>query len=242
MLSAPLRHLRGNLVAYVALLFALSSTSYAAASKLLPRNSVGTAQVVNGSLQRVDLSRKAVSALRGARGPRGLRGPTGSQGLTGPQGPPGPQGSPGLNGNPGVQGPRGPSDALVMFGGAGTLNGGPIGGQSPGSNSGLALPPGRYVAEANATFVNTSAGPLDANCDLRFDRSGTPIFIDFLDLTLGGSGEPAQWQNAHLAGAFELLPGDGPLRVSCFAQPDIDYEDLDMFAIQVETLTQAGAP
>ena len=127
-----------------------------------------------------------------------------------------------------------------MFGGEGTLNGGPIGGQSLGSKSGLALPPGKYVAEANATFVNTSAGPRDANCDLRFDRSGTPTFIDFLDLTLGGIGEPAQWQNAHLAGAFELLPGDGPLRVSCLAQPDIDYEDFDMFAIRVETLTNAG--
>jgi hypothetical protein len=239
MLSAVLRHLRGNLVAYVALLIALSSTSYAAASKLLPRNSVGTAQVVNGSLQKLDLSKKAIAALRGARGARGPIGPAGPQGVPGPQGP---QGSPGPIGSPGVPGPRGPSDALVMFGGAGALNGGHIGGQSLGSNSSLALPPGKYVAEANATFVNTSAGPLDANCDLRFGRGAGDVFIDFLDLTLGGSGQPAQWQNAHLAGAFELLPGDGPLQVSCFAQPDIDYEDFDMFAIRVETLTDAGTP
>lgn len=240
MANRVFQHLRRNLVAYLALFVALSSTGYAASAKLLPKNSVGSAQVINGSLLKSDLGKKTVAALRGARGPQGLSGPTGTQGLTGPQGPPGPQGSPGLNGNPGVQGPRGPSDALVMFGGEGTLNGGPIGGQSLGSKSGLALPPGKYVAEANATFVNTSAGPLDANCDLRFDRSGTPTFIDFLDLTLGGSGQPAKWQNAHLAGAFELLPGDGPVRVSCFAQPDIDYEDFDMFAIRVETLTDAG--
>ena len=89
---------------------------------------------------------------------------------------------------------------------------------SAGSRPSTSLESGAYVAEANATFANTSAGPRDANCDLRFDRSGPPTFIDFLDLTLGGSGEPAQWQNAHLAGAFELLPGDGPLRVSCLAQ------------------------
>ena len=86
MVSAALRHLRGNLVAYLALLVALSSTSYAAASKLGPRNSVGTAQVVNGSLQKVDLSKKAVAALRGARGARGLRGITGSPGLAGAPG------------------------------------------------------------------------------------------------------------------------------------------------------------
>ena len=129
-----------------------------------------------------------------------------------------------------------------MFGGSGSLNGGVVGSQSTGANSKLVLPPGKYVAEANATFVNTFASSLDANCDLRFDRSGTPIFIDFLDLTLGGIGEPAQWQTAHLAGAFELLAGDGPLRVSCLANTDIDYEDFDMFATRVETLTQAGAP
>jgi len=35
------RHLRRNFVAYGALLFALSGTSYAAATSLLPKNSVG---------------------------------------------------------------------------------------------------------------------------------------------------------------------------------------------------------
>ena len=196
MLSPVLRHLRGNLVAYVALLVALSSTSYAAASKLLPRNSVGTAQVVNGSLQKFDLSSKAIASLRGARGPRGLRGLTGPQGLTGPAGPAGPQGlrgSPGLNGSPGAQGPRGPSDAFVMFGGHGTLNGGFIGSQSPESNSKLVLPTGRYVAEANATFINTSpTEPVTANCDLEFESpaGGLPVFIDFMDVLLDVAGVP----------------------------------------------------
>jgi hypothetical protein len=243
MLSAVLRHLRGNLIAYLALLVALSSTSYAAATKLLPRNSVGTAQVVNGSLQKLDLSSKAVASLRGARGPRGLRGPTGPQGLTGAQGAQGPQGlqglrgSPGLNGTPGVQGPRGPSDAFVMFGGEGTLDGDFLG--DPDSN--LVLPPGKYIAEANATFVSTSADPVTANCHLSFSSQGAPAFVDFMDLTLGGDAPSAHSQTAHLAGAFELLPGDGPLRVLCDIEP-VTYEDFDMFAIRVETLTEAGEP
>jgi hypothetical protein len=45
-------HLRRNLVAYLALLIALSGTSYAAATKLLPANSVGTRQVINHSLRK----------------------------------------------------------------------------------------------------------------------------------------------------------------------------------------------
>ena len=54
MLSSASRHLRRNLVAYVALLFALSGTSYAAATTLLPANSVSTRQVINGSLLKND--------------------------------------------------------------------------------------------------------------------------------------------------------------------------------------------
>ena len=79
-MAALTGHLRRNLVAYLALFVALSSTSFAATTKLLPRNSVGTRQVINGSLQRVDLSTRAVKALRGRRGPVG---PVGRQGPAG---------------------------------------------------------------------------------------------------------------------------------------------------------------
>jgi hypothetical protein len=58
-----LEHLRRNLVAYIALFLALSSGGYAAATKLLPRNSVGTRQVINHSLQRVDLKRGTLPGL-----------------------------------------------------------------------------------------------------------------------------------------------------------------------------------
>jgi Collagen triple helix repeat (20 copies) len=251
MLSAALRHLRGNLVAYVALLVALSGTSYAAATQLLPRNSVGTAQVINGSLQKGDLSKRAASALRGPRGPRGFRGLSGSRGLAGLQGPPGPQGpqglrgAPGLNGTPGVQGPRGPSDVFYMFGGHGSLDaGGFIGGETPDSNTRLVLPPGAYVAEANATFQNASpTDDVSANCNLQFERSGTPVFIDFLDMRLDAPAvnfDPDH-DRGTISGAFELQPGDGPLRVSCLADP-VDYADFDLFAVRVDRFTEAGDP
>jgi hypothetical protein len=84
-MTGLLQHVRRNLVAYLALLFALSSTGYAASSSLLPKNSVGSAQVINGSLQRADLSKKTVARLRGHAGPAGpigLRGPSGPSGIT----------------------------------------------------------------------------------------------------------------------------------------------------------------
>src|SRR5690349_19191117 len=95
-------HLRRNIVAYLALFVALSGTSYAASTALLPKNSVGSAQVINRSLQTGDLSKKTVAALHGARGPQGPRGP---QGAPGAQGAAGAQGTPGASGPPGPPGP-----------------------------------------------------------------------------------------------------------------------------------------
>ena len=79
-----------TVIALVALFVALGGTGYAALA--IPKNSVGSAQVVNHSLRTMDLSRNAVAALKGNRGPEG---PAGSQG---PQGPAGPQGAAGAAG------------------------------------------------------------------------------------------------------------------------------------------------
>jgi hypothetical protein len=106
MLSRVLHRARRNAVAYLALFVALSSGSYAAANKLLPANSVGTQQVINGSLQKADLSARTQAALRGVRGARGLQGPGGPGG---PQGPAGPQGVAGPRGVAGPLGERGPA-------------------------------------------------------------------------------------------------------------------------------------
>jgi hypothetical protein len=85
-------------VALFALFFALGGTSFAATNAVLAKNSVGTRQVIDGSLQTSDLSKTARSALkanRGATGPAGPTGAPGAQGATGPTGPPGIQGVPG---------------------------------------------------------------------------------------------------------------------------------------------------
>ncbi|MBD0337669.1 MAG: collagen-like protein [Thermoleophilia bacterium] len=81
-------------VASLALLIALSGTSWAAVA--LPRGSVGTPQlkagavtspkVRNGSLQAIDLAPAARQLLKGQTGPQGPAGPRGEQGPSGLRG------------------------------------------------------------------------------------------------------------------------------------------------------------
>src|SRR5438067_1930212 len=93
------------LVALIGLLVALGGTSYAAVTTLLPKNSVGSAQVINGSLEKADLSRDAITRLKGNRG---SRCPVGSEGAVGPAGPAGPAGAQGPKGDTGATGATGP--------------------------------------------------------------------------------------------------------------------------------------
>jgi len=81
-----LGHLRRNLVAYLALFVALGGTSYAAADRLLPANSVGTRQLRDHAVTKKKIARSTLSALRGPRGLRGVAGPAGARGTTGAQG------------------------------------------------------------------------------------------------------------------------------------------------------------
>jgi hypothetical protein len=111
-----MKHVRKNGVAYVALFFALCGTSYGAAASLLPKNSVSSAQVVNGSLKKVDFSATAIAALRGVRGQSGPRG------IQGPQGPPGDRGAQGPSGVQGIQGVPGTARAFGLVNDAGALS------------------------------------------------------------------------------------------------------------------------
>jgi hypothetical protein len=113
MIGSVTRHLRHNLIAYVALLFAMGGTSYAATTKLLPPNSVGTRQVINGALLKQD--------FKSGQLPRGTRGPQGITGAPGPAGPAGPAGSAGAKGE---VGPPGPVALIYVNSGQHTLTSG----------------------------------------------------------------------------------------------------------------------
>ncbi len=97
-----------TVISLVALFLALSGTGYAVAK--LPQNSVGSAQVINGSLQKGDLSKKARAALKGNRGLRGAAG------LAGPAGPAGPTGAAGAPGAAGAAGAAGATGAIGLPG------------------------------------------------------------------------------------------------------------------------------
>ncbi len=98
MLGKTASYISRHHLALFALFFALGGTSFAAGNALLPGNSVGTKQVINGSLQTNDLSKTARSALKGNTGLRGPAGPAGAQGAQGAQGATGAQGVQGAPG------------------------------------------------------------------------------------------------------------------------------------------------
>jgi hypothetical protein len=97
-------------ISLIALFVALGGTSFAAVT-LVGKNSVGSPQVINGSLLKKDLNKKTIAALkgnRGAQGPAGAAGPAGPAGATGPAGAAGTPGTPGAPGAAGATGPAGP--------------------------------------------------------------------------------------------------------------------------------------
>ena len=106
------------IVSLVALFVALGGTGYAAIK--LPKNSVGSPQVINGSLQTTDLSKKARKALKGNRGLTGPRGAAGAAGVAGQVGATGPGGPAGAAGPAGAVGATGPAGATGPTGPAGT--------------------------------------------------------------------------------------------------------------------------
>jgi hypothetical protein len=86
----------------VALLLALGGVSYAAT--VLPRNSVGTAQLRNNAVTSAKVKNRSLRAVDFARGqlPRGARGPIGPTGSRGPTGPAGATGQRGPTGSSGA--------------------------------------------------------------------------------------------------------------------------------------------
>jgi hypothetical protein len=96
-------------LASFALFVALGGTGYAVTA--LPRDSVTSTQVKDGSLEATDLSaslRGDISArAKAPGGPKGARGPKGDKGAKGSAGAPGPQGQTGTQGPTGSRGEKG---------------------------------------------------------------------------------------------------------------------------------------
>jgi hypothetical protein len=82
-----------NVVSTLCLVLLVGGGTAFAASELLPKDSVGTAQIQKGAVTPSKLSKGSRTALAGASGPQGQTGATGPQG---------PKGDPGLPGAPGA--------------------------------------------------------------------------------------------------------------------------------------------
>jgi hypothetical protein len=108
------RHVNyGNVTATLALFLALGGGAYAVTA--LPKNSVTTIQVKNGSLLAKDFKKGQLKA--GKTGPAGGKGDQGLRGLTGAQGDPGLQGLKGDQGIPGANGVDGTAKAYAYISG-----------------------------------------------------------------------------------------------------------------------------
>jgi hypothetical protein len=139
MLRRTASYIQRHHLALFALVFVtFGGTAFAAGNALLPRNSVGTKQVINGSLQTNDLSKTARTALKGNRG---LRGPAGAQGA---------QGAPGATGAQGVQGVPGQSATklFVALAADGTLT------KNSGATSATRPSTGVYRISFNTDITN----------------------------------------------------------------------------------------
>jgi hypothetical protein len=179
-------HVRGHFVAYLALFFALGGTSFAAVNAL-PRNSVGSAQIKNGAIQKVDISKRTVSSLRGLRG---LRGTAGAQGPAGPQGP---AGAAGAAGTPGAPGAPGPTNTVLRSqtdpdSGGSAFN---LAGAHTLSTVSFAAPTSGVVTISNSVFVrNQGAGADELIETVNLDGVAVAAsgFIQRLGLAAGAAG------------------------------------------------------
>jgi hypothetical protein len=182
-----LRPTPAGVIACLALAIALGGSAFAA-TMLVPKNSVGSAQVINGSLQKGDLSKKAVAALRGNRGPRGFQGVQGDPGVAGPTGP---------KGDKGDKGDVGPSNAYEAIFCSAVGCPGATGDAYEITASTLAsapffktlvnLPAGDYVVSGQVTIVAATSSDWRVDCGLRVPLSG-PGWAGGASATVGDAG------------------------------------------------------
>ena len=147
-----------NVVALIALCIALGGTSYAAAK--LPRNSVSSPQVRDGSLRAGDFAKGQLPpGADGANGADGAAGPAGAAGAIGPAGAIGSAGAAGRDGAAGPAGAAGRDGARGATGASGAT--GAAGSAGAAGATGAAGRDGRDGTSASFAHVGAS-GAVDA--------------------------------------------------------------------------------
>lgn len=140
-----------NVVSTFCLFLLLGGGAAYAAGEMLPKNSVGRAQIRNAAVTPAKLSKAAKKTLTGPAGPNGA---------TGPQGP---KGDPGIKGDPGVKGDPGePATKLfAQIKSDGTVN-----------TSSVPL----TVDHVTSGFYLVDFGRDISHCAAFADQGGVPVF------------------------------------------------------------------
>jgi hypothetical protein len=165
-----------------------------AASQLVPKQSVGSAQIKKGAVTPGKLSSAAKETMTGAVGPVGPKGDTGPQGLPGIHGDTGPKGETGAKGDPGVagvpgdpgakgeQGETGPSDVYSARLKLKSINPG-FGYQTVVS---VALPAGNYLVSATQT-AESEGGQSTVECAIFAGSASVTTFYSRVPNLLSGT-------------------------------------------------------
>jgi len=215
------------IVACVSLMFALGGVSYAAA--VLPKHSVGVAELQRSAVTRAKLKKNAVSGAKvrngtlmaadfkpgqlpsaeGSKGEQGDAGTVGPQGSTGDPGPEGPKGETGAQGGQGIQGVPGSARAYGFVARDGTLT------RSKGV-TGVTNPSPGYFCVALASGIDASHTGLVATPDYATDDTAF----------LSGTQAIVEWRSVANACPGQLQVLTGVRSASSYGSPDGDVRSV----------------
>jgi Collagen triple helix repeat (20 copies) len=232
MLRGIAAYVRRHHIALLALFFALGGTAVAASNSLLPKNSVGSKQVINGSLAKADLSGKAVKALKGNKGARGIPG------AAGPQGPQGLQGLQGLQGVQGIQGPKGdtgPSLGAIgpgnsPFATAALLSFGDVTLNAPTAGSLL------IIARDSTTFSCNASGGCSSSYALNVDGTQVP----HSGVVLAAGTSQSVTEDLTLIGIANVSAGPHTIRIRTRADSNWSSQSNNQFVVTATLLGGAS--
>jgi hypothetical protein len=174
-----------NVVSTLCLVLLLGGGTAYAASQLVPKQSVGSAQIKKGAVTPGKLSSAAKDAMTGATGPEGPKGDSGAKGDTGPQGAPGIKGDPGVQGDPGVKGEQGETGPSDVYSARLTLKA-----ITPGFGYqavvSVALPAGNYLVNATQT-AESEGGQSTVECAIFSGSTSVETFYARVPAGLSGT-------------------------------------------------------
>jgi hypothetical protein len=206
-----------NVMVTVLAFVVLGGGSAYAASQMLPKNSVGSAQLKKAAVTPAKLSPAAKATLTGPAGPKGA---TGDQGLKGDKG------------EKGDTGPRGPSNAFYTFSNSQ---------ENESKAISISVPAGDYVASGSMLAVNASA-TVASEVECKLQSPGNANY-GVTDITIpphpSGAGITDTYTDPQAETALSIGAGGGVISFECFANglTTIQLYQARILATQVETLT-----